>query len=827
MTTKIMRSFETSLPIDAALPQLTSALAGNDAAVLVASPGAGKTTRVPLVLLDEPWAKDKKILVLEPRRLAARAAAARMASTLREQVGDTVGLRVRFDSKVTKRTRIEILTEGVFTRLILDDPSLDGIAAVLFDEFHERSLDADLGLALARDAQLGLRPDLKLLVMSATLDGARVAALLGDALAVESEGRVFRVETRYLGRDPRASIERQAADAVERALRAESGSLLVFLPGAGEIRRTEELLKERIRDTNVDIVGLFGALDAREQDRAISPSPPGRRKVVLATSIAETSITIEGVRVVIDSGLARVPRYEPDVGLTRLETVRVSRAAADQRRGRAGRTEPGICYRLWDEPQTGSLEPYTRPEILSADLSSFALDLAQWGAGDTGQLAFLDAPPQAAMNEARTLLREIGAIDENNRITEEGRKLRALPLPPRLARMVVDATAQGAGEMAAAIAAVLTERGLGGNDVDLGHRLENFRRDRSRRAEDARAMVRRWTATAGNRQTDNDQSPGALLALAYPDRVARNRGGSGGAFLLANGRGGMIDPASALARETYLVVAELAGAAAAGRIVLAAPITLEEIEQDFAEQIRDSETVTFDATSASLRARRTRRLGSLVLAEQTRPVGFDSGSARLLAEGIATIGVRKLPWSKAQLQLRNRVMFLRRAEGDEWPDLSDDTLARTAAEWLAPFLTGKTSLQQIGADDLAAMLDALLPWTLRKRIDAEAPTHFAAPSGSQVPIDYEAEEGPKLSIRVQELFGLAVHPTIAGGRVPLLIELLSPAHRPVQMTRDLPGFWRGSYKDVRTDLRGRYPKHPWPDDPLTAPATRRAKPRGQ
>jgi ATP-dependent helicase HrpB len=827
MTTKIMRTFETSLPIDAALPQLTAALAGDDATVLVASPGAGKTTRVPLVLLDEAWAKDKKILVLEPRRLAARAAAARMASTLREQVGDTIGLRVRFDSKVTKRTRIEIVTEGVFTRYVLDDPSLDGIAAVLFDEFHERSLDADLGLALARDAQLGLRPDLKLLVMSATLDGARVSALLGNAPVVESEGRAFPVETRYLGRDPRAPIERQVAEAVERALRAESGSLLVFLPGAGEIRRTEDLLKERVRDATVDIVGLFGALDAREQDRAISPSPPGRRKVVLATSIAETSITIEGVRVVIDSGLARVPRYEPDVGLTRLETVRVSRAAADQRRGRAGRTEPGICYRLWDEPQTGSLEPYTRPEILSADLSSFALDLAQWGAADTSQLAFLDAPPQAAMNEARTLLRELGAVDESGRITEEGRKLRALPLPPRLARMVVDAAAQGAGEVAAAIAAMLTERGLGGNDVDLGHRLENFRRDRSRRAEDARAMVRRWAATTGNRQRDNDRSPGALLALAYPDRVARNRGGAGGAFLLANGRGGMIDPASSLARETYLVVAELAGAAAAGRIVLAAPIALEEIEQDFAGEIKDSESVTFDATSASLRARRTRRLGSLVLAEQTRPVTPDSESARLLAEGIATVGVRKLPWSKTQLQLRNRVMFLRRAEGDEWPDLSDEALARTAAEWLAPFLTGKTSLQQIGADDLAAALDALLPWNMRKRLDAEAPTHFAAPSGSQVPIDYEAEEGPKLSIRVQELFGLAVHPTIAGGREPLLIELLSPAHRPVQMTRDLPGFWRGSYKDVRTDLRGRYPKHPWPDDPLTAPATRRAKPRGQ
>ena len=827
MTTKIMRTFDTSLPIDVALPQLTAALARNDAAVLVAPPGAGKTTRVPLVLLDEPWAKDRKILVLEPRRLAARAAAARMASTLREQVGDTVGLRVRFDSKVTKRTRIEIVTEGVFTRLVLDDPSLEGIAAVLFDEFHERSLDADLGLALAGDAQLGLRPDLKLLVMSATLDGARVAALLGNAPVVESEGRAFPVETRYLGRDQRAPIERQVADAVERALRAESGSALVFLPGAGEIRRTEELLKERVRDTTIDIVGLFGALDAREQDRAISPSPAGRRKVVLATSIAETSITIEGVRVVVDSGLARVPRYEPDVGLTRLETVRVSRAAADQRRGRAGRTEPGICYRLWDEPQTGSLEAYTRPEILSADLSSFALDLAQWGTTDTSQLAFLDAPPQAAMNEAWTLLGEIGAIDDNARITDEGRKLRALPLPPRLARMVVDAAAQGAGEMAAAIAAILTERGLGGNDVDLGHRLENFRRDRSRRAEDARAMVRRWTATAGNRNKDNAQSPGALLVLAYPDRVARNRGGSGGAFLLANGRGGMIDPASSLARETYLVVAELAGAAASGRIVLAAPITLEEIEHDFAGQIKDSETATFDTSSASLRARRTRRLGALVLAEQTRPVASDSESARLLAEGIAGIGVRKLPWSKAQLQLRNRVMFLRRAEGDEWPDLSDDALSRAAAEWLAPFLTGKTSLQQISADDLAAALDAALPWNLRKRLDGEAPTHFAAPSGSQVPIDYEAEEGPKLSIRVQELFGLGVHPTIAGGRVPLLIELLSPAHRPVQMTRDLPGFWRGSYKDVRSDLRGRYPKHPWPDDPLTAPATRRAKPRGQ
>ncbi|HEX3163955.1 MAG TPA: ATP-dependent helicase HrpB, partial [Pseudolabrys sp.] len=438
-----MQTFEAPLPIDEALPRLTAALATANCAVLVAPPGAGKTTRVPLVLLDEAWTKDKKILVLEPRRLAARAAASRMAATLGEQVGDAVGLRVRFGSRISKRTRIEVVTEGVFTRLVLDDPSLDGIAAVLFDEFHERSLDADLGLALARDAQQGLRPDLKLLVMSATLDGARVAALLGNAPVIKSEGRAYPVETRYLGRDTRAPVERQVADAIERALRAESGSMLVFLPGAGEIRRTETILKDRVREGDVDIVALYGALDAREQDRAISPSPPGRRKIVLATSIAETSLTIEGVRIVIDSGLSRVPRYEPDVGLTRLETVRVSRAAADQRRGRAGRTEPGVSYRLWDEPQTSSLEPYTRPEILSADLSSFVLDMAHWGAADPAKLAFLDAPPLAALAEARALLKEIGALDADGRITDEGRKLRSLPLPPRLARMVVAAAAEG------------------------------------------------------------------------------------------------------------------------------------------------------------------------------------------------------------------------------------------------------------------------------------------------------------------------------------------------------------------------------------------------
>jgi ATP-dependent helicase HrpB len=821
-----MRRFSQHLPIDDALPALTTALASNNCAVLVAPPGAGKTTRVPLVLLDEPWAKGGKVLVLEPRRLAARAAASRMADTLGEKVGGTVGLRVRFGSQVSRATCIEVVTEGIFTRLILDDPSLAGVAAVLFDEFHERSLDADLGLALARDAQQGLRDDLRILVMSATLDGARVAALLGGAPVVESQGRSFPIETQYLGRDARAPIERQVADAAGRALRAETGSLLVFLPGAGEIRRTETLLREAVSDPSVDVVALYGALDAATQDRAIAPAQKGRRKVVLATSIAETSLTIEGVRVVIDSGLARVPRYEPDVGLTRLETVRVSRAAADQRRGRAGRTEPGVCYRLWDEPQTGSLEPYTRPEILSADLSSFLLDLAQWGESDPGKLAFLDPPPRAALAEARALLTELHAIDAQGRITDEGRGLRQLPLPPRLARMVVDAGRQGAGQMAAEIAAILSERGLGGDDPNLEHRLDNFRRDRSRRAEDARAMAKRWAQTAGGKSDGSELSAGQLLALAYPDRVAKRRGGQGAAFLLANGRAGNLDPASSLAGQPFLAVAEMTGTAAASRIVLAAPITADEVTRAFDSEIVEVGEITFDVASASLRNRRVRRLGALTLAEQALPVEPTPLTAMQLAQGVALLGIAKLPWSKAQLQLRDRVTFLRNVEGDEWPDLSDEALAHTAQRWLAPFLPVHTSLVDITAYDLGSALDTLLPWKLRQRLDVEAPTHFTAPTGSNVPIDYDHPEGPKISIRVQELFGLAQHPSVANGKLPLIVELLSPAHRPVQVTRDLPGFWRGSYAAVKAGMKGRYPRHPWPDDPAKAVATRRAKPRG-
>jgi ATP-dependent helicase HrpB len=818
------------------LGDLARTLASHNAAVLVAPPGAGKTTRVPLALLNERWADNSKIIVLEPRRIAARASAERMAQTLGERVGETVGYRVRFGSKVSRATRIEVVTEGIFSRQILDDPELNGVAAVLFDEFHERSLDADLGLALARDAQTGLREDLRILVMSATLDGARIAALLGDAPVIASEGRAFPVETRYLGRKADVPLERQMADAIATALRADSGSVLAFLPGAAEIRRTQNFLAERVHDAAIEIVPLFGALDAQVQDRAIAPAPSGRRKVVLATSIAETSLTIEGVRIVVDSGVARVPRYEPDIGLTRLETVRASRAAVDQRRGRAGRTSPGVCYRLWDEPQTASLAPYTAPEILSADLSSLLLDLAQWGVSDPSALAFLDAPPAPALKEARSLLRELGALDADGRITAEGRSLRALALPPRLARMIVDSHRLGAGETAAEIAAVLTERGLGGDSVDLDARLDQFRRDRSQRAGSARSLARRWASQVAASEKANhgaatlagesreEISTGIMLALAFPDRVARNRGN--GSFVLANGRGAAVDNASALARAPYVAVAELTGTAANGRILLAAPIAQADIEQHFADQIESADDISFDRGAMALRARRRKTLHAITLSEAPLALTPSAETARVFADGLIDAGLDRLPWSKSLQQWRGRVMFLRAAEGDPWPDLSDDTLAARREAWLVPALYDKTSLKELSTGDLSDALMALLPWELRARLEREAPTHFEAPTGSQLAIDYEAEQGPTIAVRLQELFGLSTHPSIANGKIPLVLELLSPAHRPVQVTRDLPGFWRGSYAAVRSDLRGRYPRHPWPEDPATAMPTRRVKPRG-
>jgi ATP-dependent helicase HrpB len=892
----VPRSFDIPLPIDVVLDELARTLANGNAAVLVAPPGAGKTTRVPLALLDAPWLENKKIIVLEPRRIAARASAERMAHNLGERVGDTVGYRVRFGSKVSRATRIEVVTEGIFSRQILDDPELTDVAAVLFDEFHERSLDADLGLALARDAQVGLREDLRILVMSATLDGARVAKLLGEAPVIASEGRAFPVETRYLGRRADAPLERQMADAIAMALRADPGSVLAFLPGAAEIRRTQNFLGERVHDASIEIVPLFGALDAAVQDRAIAPARQGQRKVVLATSIAETSLTIEGVRIVVDSGVARVPRYEPDIGLTRLETVRASRAAVDQRRGRAGRTEPGVCYRLWDEPQTASLAAYTQPEILSADLSSLVLDLAQWGVSDPSALAFLDSPPAPALKEARTLLRELGALDGDGRITTEGKSLRALALPPRLARMIVDSHRLGAGEDAAEIAAVLTERGLGGDSVDLDARLDQFRRDRSPRASSARSFAQRWAsqvaaserATAKSANVGNvgairpsspsllagegrgggsaatgvalvatasaDPSPqgggeqqglpkhtreqpaqavgelstGVMLALAFPDRVARNRGN--GSFVLANGRGAAVDQTSALARAPYIAVAELTGTAASGRILLAAPIALPDIELRFADQIEIADEISFDRATMALRARRKRTLHAITLSEAPMALSPSAETARVLADGLVASGLDKLPWSKSLQQWRDRVMFLRKAEREAsqspWPDLSDDALAAQREAWLMPALYDKTSLKELSAGELSDALMTLLPWELRGRLEREAPTHFEAPTGTMLAIDYEAEQGPTIAVRLQELFGLNTHPSIAKGAVPLVLELLSPAHRPVQVTRDLPGFWRGSYAAVRSDLRGRYPRHPWPEDPASAMPTRRVKPRG-
>ncbi len=820
--------FNAPLPIDAVLDDLRATLAARTSAILVASPGAGKTTRVPLALTEEGWLRGRKILVLEPRRIAARAAAERMAYSLSEAVGERIGLRARMVSKSGPRTRIEVVTEGVFTRMILADPELNGIGAVRFDEFHERSLDADLGLALALDCQRGFREDLRLLAMSATLDGARVAQILNDAPVIASAGRAFPVETRYLGRDDHARIEDRVAAAVMRALRTDTGSILAFLPGLAEIRRVEERLAERIDDPAIVLAPLHGAMDMKAQDLALRPAPDGVRKVVLATAIAETSITIEGVCVVVDGGLARVPRFEPDVGVTRLETVRVSRAAADQRRGRAGRTGPGVCYRLWDERQTQSLAAFPEPEIRSADLAGLLLDCADWGAADPRSLSWIDPPSAAAIDAAREELTRLDALDADGRITAIGKRLRSLPLPPRLARMIVAAAEIGHAQEAAEIAAAIVERGLGGNDVDLADRLASFRRDRSRRADDMRRLATGWArmAVAGRpaRGPGAEMSIARLLALAYPERIGKARGVAG-RFLLANGRGANLDTTHPLARSPFLVAAELSGAAASTRSLRAAAADEADVLAAAGERIRELEEIEFDTGAAALRARRIRRLDSIVIAAAPRPVEASEETARLLAEGIAKLGLSRLPWSKTQLQLRDRVGFMRSAGGDEWPDLADTALARTAAEWLAPFLAGKTRLSEIGTDDLCAALDALLPWHRRRRLDEEAPTHFVAPTGNRHAIDYEGAGAPALHIRVQELFGLAQHPAIADGRLPLTLNLLSPAHRPIQITRDLPGFWKGAWVAVKTEMKGRYPRHPWPDDPASAAPTARARPR--
>ena len=813
------------LPIEEALPALKAALAGQPSAVLVAPPGAGKTTVVPLALLDEPWIAGGRLIVLEPRRLAARAAAARMAQTLGETVGETVGFRVRMQSKVSARTRIEVVTEGVFTRMILGDPGLDGVAAVLFDEFHERSLDADLGLALARDSQGVLREDLRLLVMSATLNGARVARLLGDAPIVESLGRMFPVETRHLGRDPRLNLVDQVVRAVITALAETTGSLLVFLPGQGEIRRAAQMLADRLGERPIEIAPLYGALDVRDQDRAIAPVVEGRRKVVLATAIAETSLTIQGVRVVIDGGFSRVARYDPARGLTRLETVRVSQASADQRRGRAGRTEPGVCYRLWDEAETRALPAFGRPEILDTDLSRLALDLARWGAKSADALAFLDPPPDAAWREARALLGRLGVLDGQGDLTAHGRAVSELPLPPRLAHMVLEGGARGAGERAARIAVLLGEQGLGGNDVDLRERLAKLDRDGSPRARDAKALAGRWARAAGPGSGDSEGvDAGLLLALAFPERIAKARGG-GGEFQLANGRGAYLEPTDVLARERWLAVAELGGGEARDRILSAIPLDEARLVETFADQIETEDRVQTDSVGR-VSATRIRRLGRLTIEERRIERPDPALIAAALLAQVREKGLTSLNWGEAAERLRARAAFLGGRAGGDWPDLSDEALIARASDWLEPLLAGRTRLDQIGAGELDEALRGLIGWDHLRDLDREAPEHWIAPTGTRAAIDYAAEGGPRVEMRVQELFGLAAHPSVANGRVPLTLALLSPARRPIQTTRDLPGFWRGTWADVRKDMRGRYPKHPWPEDPLAAPPTKRVKPRG-
>ncbi|MBU1306768.1 MAG: ATP-dependent helicase HrpB, partial [Alphaproteobacteria bacterium] len=770
------------LPIDDALPALQAALAAGPYVVLVAPPGAGKTTRVPLALLDAPWRGDCRIIMLEPRRLAARAAAGQMAGLRGEEVGQTIGYRVRMDTKVTARTRVEIVTEGVYTRMLLDDPELSGVAAVLFDEFHERSLDGDLGLALTLDVA-ALRPDLRVLVMSATIDGARVARLLGDCPVIESLGRAFPVETIHAEPDPLKRLDDQVTEAVLTALREHDGSALVFLPGQGEIIRVAERLAPRV-PANTDIAPLYGQLTPAEQDRAIRPAEPGRRKIVLATSIAETSLTIDGVRIVVDSGFRRVPVYEADTGLTTLQTRRVSRAGADQRRGRAGRTAPGVCIRLWNEGQTSALAPFDTPEILAADLANLALDLAAWGVSDPAGLPFLDVPPAPAWQEAIGLLKRLDALDAAGHLTSAGKALAALPLHPRLAHMVVAAAAEDDALTAAQLAVLVGERGLGGDSTDLGHRLERFRHAGGRQADAPKSLAHRWAGLAGGGRGGNFL-PGYHLARAFPDRVAQ-AAGPRGRFRLANGRQAMLEPTDALASQPFLVVTDVTGTAAAGRIRAAAALDRDDLETLFAPRITSGTSLSFDAASGSIRARRTRQLDALRLADEPAPIDDPETAAQLLAEAAARRGLDFLPWSRDQLAWRARAGFLRTSLGADWPDLGQDALAASISDWLTPALFGLSKLSEISAEHLRNALDLLLPYARRQEIEALLPSHFVAPTGNGVPIDYAAEGGPAIEIRVQELFGLTRHPTIANGRIRLVLVLLSPAHRPIQTTRDLP-----------------------------------------
>jgi ATP-dependent helicase HrpB len=850
------------LPIDEILPRLREVLGSASGVVLQAAPGAGKSTVVPLALLEEPWAAGKRLIMLEPRRLAARAVAQRMAATLDERVGDTVGYRMRLDTQVSKRTRIEVVTEGVLTRMLQSDPSLEGVAAVIFDEFHERSLQADLGLALTLDARDTLAPELKLVVMSATLDGARVAALLGDVPVVTAEGRTFPVETRFVGKsapllpDPTAprgtseSSEKAVAQIVLNALEEEHGDVLVFLPGAREIRRVQSILQERVQASSVLILPLFGDLSAGEQDAALAPTAGGQRKVVLATNIAETSLTIPGVRVVVDSGLVRRSLFDPATGMSRLETQRISRASADQRQGRAGRVEPGVCYRAWSESAQRSLAPFSQPEIAEADLTPLALDLANWGVRDAGDLRWLDPPPAAMLASARDLLAHLGALDNQGRITAHGREMAQLGVHPRLAHMLLRARALGAMATAADLAALLSERDLlrgapGSRDTDVRSRLDVFRRDSApagvgarppdahldwgafqRAKKMSRDLLRRLS---GDRQPParDDGAVGVLLALAYPDRIGRRRPGADARYTLANGRGAHFADTQSLGRQEFIVAVDLDDRERDARILLAAPLGKADIEEQFADRIVRGESVEWSSRDQAVIARRVARFDAVVLDDHPLPeIPADAARAAMLA-GVRELGIAALNWTREARELQARMEFARRwaPDASDWPAVDDESLAASFEQWLAPWLDGVTRKEHLSRVSLTEALRALMSWDQQRTLDEVAPSHLEVPTGSRIRIDYLDESAPVVAVRLQEVFGLEKTPLIGGGRVPVTFKLLSPAQRPVQVTRDLAGFWRGSYADVRKDMRGRYPKHYWPENPLEAEPTRGVRKR--
>lgn len=818
-------------PIDALLPQLLATLNETTTVVLQAPPGAGKTTRVPPALLEAAWLGDQRILMLEPRRLAARAAARFMAAAKGEPVGRTIGYRTRLDSKISAQTRIEVVTEGILTRLLQDDPALSGYGAVLFDEFHERSLQADLGLALLRESQQALREDLRLIVMSATLDTGPIATLLDEAPVLVSEGRQFPVTVHYRPPPRQQRWQDHLPAVIHQALAAHTGSLLVFLPGAREIRHTQQALENRL-PASVVLAPLYGDMPGEAQDLAIAPTPAGQRKIVLATAIAETSLTIDGIEVVIDAGWQRGPQFDPNSAMTRLTTSRVSAAAAEQRKGRAGRLGPGACYRLWSESEQQGLAPFTPPEIRVSDLTSLVLELAQWGARDPDGLAWLDAPPAAAWQQGVDLLRELEALDADGRITDHGRAMLKVGLPPRLAHLVVRGRRLGYPRLAAELAALLSERDLlaPGSGADLHRRILALRGEMTvpgggGRLRQVREMARRLGGDQGNEAQESAATLGELLSLAYPDRIAQRRPGKAPRYRLANGRGAVLADDDPLGDAPWLVVAELDGQAREARVFLAAEVDPAGIEATQAANIQVRDQVVWDAATRSVRASRRRTLGALVLEEKPLPQPAPAQVLDVLLAALQDMGADALPWTPETRQWQARVILMRSLEPDQWPDVSDAALMDGLADWAGPFLSGVSRLDQVAKLPLQAALVAMLDYTAQQRLEREAPSHILVPSGSGIALDYLAEQGPVLAVKLQEMFGLTESPRIAGGRVALQIHLLSPARRPLAVTRDLASFWAQGYPQVRKEMRGRYPKHPWPEDPWNAPAQRGTKRR--